>query len=88
MTICDALGTNLYQLCNLMPQNEDWMRRFLRGMALVQLNTTRLKTTAEDEHSVWGLDIVRQVMENAYNNVCVREIGLVLTPPDRRFEAC
>ena len=48
MTICDALGTNLYQLCNLMPQNEDWMKKFLRGMALVKLNTTRLETTAED----------------------------------------
>ena len=28
-TICDALGTNLYQLCNLMPQNEDWMKTIL-----------------------------------------------------------
>ena len=76
MTICDALGTNLYQLCNLMPQNEEWMKKFLRGMALVKLNTTRLETTAEDGHSVWGLDIVRQVMDNAYTNVYVRETAL------------
>ena len=68
MTICDALGTNLYQLCNLLPQNEDWMKKFLRGMALVKVNTTRLETTAEDEY--------RQVMDNAYTNVYVRETAL------------
>ena len=58
MTFCDALGTNLYQLCNLMPQDDEWMGKFLRGMGLVKLNTTRLETTAESEHSVWELDIV------------------------------
>ena len=52
------------------------MKRFLRGMALVKLNTTRLETTAEDGHSVWGLDIVRQVMDNAYSNVYVRQTAL------------
>ena len=52
------------------------MKKFLRGMALVKLNTTRLETTAEDGHSVWGLDIVRQVMDNAYTNVYVRETAL------------
>ena len=52
------------------------MRKFLRGMGLVKLNTTRLETTAESEHSVWELDIVKQVMENAYTNVYVRETAL------------
>ena len=52
------------------------MKKFLRGMALMKINTTRLETTAEDGHSVWGLDIVRQVMDNAYTNVYVRETAL------------
>ena len=45
MTICDALGTNLYQLCNLIPQDDEWMRRFLQGMGLVAVYTARLETT-------------------------------------------
>ena len=76
MTICDALGTHLYQLGNLMPQDDEWMNKFLRGMGLVGLNTTRLETTAESEHSVWELDIVKQEMENAYTNVYVRQTAL------------
>ena len=63
MTICDALGTNFYQLCNLMPQDDEWMRKFLRGMGLVALDIARLETTAESEHSKWELDIVKQMME-------------------------
>ena len=76
MTICDALGTNLYQLCNLMPQDDEWMRKFLRGMGFVALNTARLETTAESEHSIWELDIVKQVMDNAYTNVYVKQTAL------------
>ena len=76
MTICDALGTNLYQLCNLMPQDDEWMKKFLRGMGLVALNTARLETTAESEHSIWELDIVKQVMDNAYTNVYVKQTAL------------
>ena len=45
-------------------------------MALVNINTTQLETTAEDGHSVWGLEIVRQVMDGAYSNVYVRETAL------------
>ena len=72
MTICDALGTNLYQLCNLIPQDDEWMRRFLQGMGLVAVNTARLETTVESEHAIWEVDIVKQVMGNVYTNVYVK----------------
>ena len=35
-----------------------------------------IETTAEDGHSVWRLDIVRQVMDCAYSNVYVRQTAL------------
>ena len=80
MTLCDALGTNLYQLCNLLPQNSEWMKKILRGMALVNIRTTQLETTAESEHSVWELDLVRQVMNGACSNVYVRQTALFTHP--------
>ena len=52
------------------------MKKFLRGMALVRINTTRLETTADTGHSVWELDIVKQVMEGAYSNVYMRQTAL------------
>ena len=45
---------------------------------MVGLNTTRLETTAESEHSIWELDIVKQVMENAYTNVYVKQTALFM----------
>ena len=42
----------------------------------MKINTTRLVTTAESEHSVWELDIVRQVIDGVYSNVYVRQTAL------------
>ena len=52
------------------------MKKILRGLALVNIRTTQLETTAESAHSVWELDIVRQVMNSAYSNVYVRQTAL------------
>ena len=44
---------------------------------MVDMRTTQLETTAESAHSVWELDIVKQVMNSAYSNVYVRQTALL-----------
>ena len=76
MTLCDALGTNLYQLCNLIPQDDEWVRRFLQGRGLVAVYTARLETTNESNHKIWDVDIVNKVLGSIYTNVYVKQTAL------------
>ena len=76
MTLCDALGTNLYQLCNLIPQEDEWVRRFLQGKGMVAVYTARLETTSESNHKIWDVDLVNQVLGSIYTNVYVKQTAL------------
>ena len=52
------------------------MRKILRGSALVYVQTTRMETSAESYHRIWDLDMVKQVLNNPYSNVYLRQTAL------------